>query len=445
MENGVAWKEGLFLRPQHFQQNDRHFDYEIRTRTREFSPNRWGLFDLRFDKEYLTLGKIVIERAYGIMPDGTLFSVASQMQQLIFDVKEEDAGKTLYLALALSIRRADELSLDTHSAKSTRMIGRAESSVPNTNVGENTLCEMTLAWLNFHILREEELNEGYANIAIVKIASVSSTGAVSLDDSFMPVYLHINACEYLSVKLKELLNVMNYRMEKLVEKLGDATVHATELGEYLHLQLLNHFYSRIHHYLQQEKIHPQELFLELHSLIAELATFVKAGKRPNKIYEYNHKRQKESFEILFNELRDMLSMVMEQNSVKLDLELRKYGVWVAKLKDKSFITEGTFILSATSNISTDKLKKALLDNLKAYTIEKIRELVNYQIGGFKLKPLSTAPRQIPYRVNYVYFNIELTQNDKQELLGSGGLAFHRTGDEIDGLEYHLWAIRNSRG
>jgi type VI secretion system protein ImpJ len=445
MENGVAWKEGLFLRPQHFQQNDRHFDYEIRTRTREFSSNRWGLFDLKFDKEYLTLGKIVIERAYGIMPDGTLFSVASQTQQLIFDVKEEDAGKTLHLALALSIRRADELSLDTDSAKSTRMIGRAESSVPNTNVGENTLCEMTLAWLNFHILREEELNEGYANIAIVKIASVSSTGAVSLDDSFMPVYLHINACEYLSVKLKELLNVMNYRMEKLVEKLGDATVHATELGEYLHLQLLNRFYSRIHHYLQQERIHPQELFLELHSLIAELATFVKAGKRPNKIYEYNHKRQKESFEILFNELRDMLSMVMEQNSVKLDLELRKYGVWVAKLKDKSFITEGAFILSATSNISTDKLKKALLDNLKVYTIEKIRELVNYQIGGFKLKHLSTAPRQIPYRVNYVYFNIELTQNDKQELLGSGGLAFHRTGDEIDGLEYHLWAIRNSRG
>ncbi|MDR3162659.1 MAG: type VI secretion system baseplate subunit TssK [Helicobacteraceae bacterium] len=444
MENGVVWREGLFLRPQHFQQNDRHFDYEIRVRTREFSANRWGIFDLYFDKEYLTLGKIVLERAYGIMPDGTLFNIAAQTQQLIFDAKEDDAGKILHLALPLSIHRADELSFETNGVKSTRMIAVSENEIPNTNAGENTTCELSLARQNFQILRAEEMNEGYGNIAIVKIASVSSTGAVSLDDSFIPVYLHINACEYLLVKIRELINVINYRMDKLVEKLGDTTVHATELGDYLLLQLLNRFYSRFHHYIHQEKLHPQDLFLELHSLIAELAVFMKKGKRPDKIYEYVHKRQKESFEALFNELRNLLSMVIEQNSVKLDIEERKYGVLVAKIEDKSFITTGAFILSATSNIAPEKLKKLLLDNLKIGTIENIRELVNFQLAGFKLAPLPIAPRQIPYRINYVYFNIELTGDNQKELLNSGGLAFHRSGNEIDGLEYHLWAIRNKK-
>jgi type VI secretion system protein ImpJ len=445
MENRVVWREGLFLRPQHFQQNDRHFDYEIRTRTREFSANRWGIFDLRFGAEYLALGKIVIESAYGIMTDGTLFNITAQTQRLIFDAKEDDAGKILYLALPFSIRHADELSFESDGAKSTRMIAVSENDVPNTNVGEHTTCELSLAQHNFQILRFEELNEGYGNIAIAKIASVSTSGAVTLDDSFMPVYLHINSCEYLLVKLQELINAINYRIDKLIEKLGDSTIHATELGDYLLLQALNRFYCRFHHYIHQDKLHPQELFLELHSFIAELSIFMKKRKRPDRIYEYSHKRQKESFDALFNELKDLLSMVIEQNSVKLDIEERKYGVWVAKIDDKSFIASGSFVLSATSHISSEKLKKQLLDNLKVGTTENIRELVNFQLSGFKLIPLSVAPRQIPYRINHVYFSIELTAENQKELLNSGGLAFHRSGGNIEGLEYQLWAIRNKKG
>ena len=57
MINKVVWREGLFLRPQHFQQNDRHYDYEMRTRTLESGANRWGLFDLDIDTPFLESGK----------------------------------------------------------------------------------------------------------------------------------------------------------------------------------------------------------------------------------------------------------------------------------------------------------------------------------------------------------------------------------------------------
>ncbi len=42
MENKIVWKEGLFIRPQHFQQNDRHYSHELRTRTIESRANNWG-------------------------------------------------------------------------------------------------------------------------------------------------------------------------------------------------------------------------------------------------------------------------------------------------------------------------------------------------------------------------------------------------------------------
>ncbi len=42
MQNKVVWREGLFIRPQHFQQNDRYINYELMTRTMNSRPNNWA-------------------------------------------------------------------------------------------------------------------------------------------------------------------------------------------------------------------------------------------------------------------------------------------------------------------------------------------------------------------------------------------------------------------
>jgi type VI secretion system protein ImpJ len=139
----------------------------------------------------------------------------------------------------------------------------------------------------------------------------------------------------------------------------------------------------------------------------------------------------------------MLSMVLEQNSVKLPLEERKYGIHVARIDDRSLVDSGLFVLAVTADVSTEQLKKLLLANLKMGTVENIRDLVNFHLAGYKLKPLAAAPRQIPYRMNYTYFGIELSPEDRQKLKSSGGMALHLTG-EIEGIIYNLWVIRGKK-
>lgn len=443
MINKVVWREGLFLRPQHFQQNDRHYDYEMRTRTLESGANRWGLFDLDIDTPFLESGKLVLNRAYGIMPDGTLFDIHAKHQELILDLESKDSGKMIYLALPLCMQYADDLTFEEDDVKTTRMIARRERDVPNTNIGETSNAELLLAQPNFRLLRDEELNEGYGTVAIARIGSVSASGAVSLEETFTPTYLHLHRCHYLVAHIKELMSVLNFRMLKLSEKLSDVTIQVAELGDYLLLQLLNRFHSRFHFYLSQEKIHPETLFLEMYSLAAELAVFMKKERRLDKEYLYDHKKQKESFTLLFNEIKIMLSMVLEQNSFKLLIEQRKYGIFVAKMEDKTLIQTCSFVLAVTADMATEKLKKLLLDNLKMGTIETIRDLVNYHLAGFKIKPLPAAPRQIPYRVNHIYFKIELSAEDKRTLENSGGMAFYLAG-EVEGIDYDLWAIRSTK-
>ena len=76
-ENKVVWSEGLFLQPQHLQQQERYFDRLVRSSTAGLRPFGWGLTQLDIDTDLLALGKFAVRSIAGILPDGTPFSAPS--------------------------------------------------------------------------------------------------------------------------------------------------------------------------------------------------------------------------------------------------------------------------------------------------------------------------------------------------------------------------------
>ena len=44
--NRVTWREGMFLRPQHFQQQ-RHWDYQLQNRLRSLTSFHYGILQLQ--------------------------------------------------------------------------------------------------------------------------------------------------------------------------------------------------------------------------------------------------------------------------------------------------------------------------------------------------------------------------------------------------------------
>mgnify|MGYP006334804823 FL=1 len=77
ISNKVVWSEGLFLRPQHFQQHDRYLERYIDGRCDAFGGYGWGLLEWSLDTELLKLGKIGMRKPRGGLPDGTRFSSRS--------------------------------------------------------------------------------------------------------------------------------------------------------------------------------------------------------------------------------------------------------------------------------------------------------------------------------------------------------------------------------
>ena len=52
----VVRSEGLFLRPQHFQQNDRYLEYFVEGRCASLRSHAWGLTELTLDRDLLSIG-----------------------------------------------------------------------------------------------------------------------------------------------------------------------------------------------------------------------------------------------------------------------------------------------------------------------------------------------------------------------------------------------------
>ena len=49
--NKVSWYQGLFLKPQHFQQQNRYVERYAEARCQALIPHSWGFTELEFERE----------------------------------------------------------------------------------------------------------------------------------------------------------------------------------------------------------------------------------------------------------------------------------------------------------------------------------------------------------------------------------------------------------
>src|SRR6478735_8446870 len=104
VNNRVIWSEGLFLQPQHFQQQDRHFEHYVETRCHALIAHSWGFTELELELDFLGIGKFGLRRAEGVFPDGTPFSMPDD-DPLPEPLEVDAETRDVVVSLALPIRR----------------------------------------------------------------------------------------------------------------------------------------------------------------------------------------------------------------------------------------------------------------------------------------------------------------------------------------------------
>lgn len=438
----VIWTEGMLLRPQHLQQNDRYFETRIKAQTRLVHRNTWGFFELEIDPQQFNLSKVVISRASGILPDGSFFILDRSSENLMLDIPPDNGNASIYLALPL-LSGASIESRRSDQADVLARFTQYDAEVADSNAGSDSRTMITCAQPQFRLLLgEQPTHQAYVKLKICEVVDVSANAGIKLNSQFSPTYLYTHASEYLLSCLNEVIALLNHRGEKIAERIkASGKGGAAEVGDFMMLQLINRTELVLRHLLSQQQIHPQELYSVLLGALGELATFSSDTKRPPLNLLYEHRDQATSFRALMGQLRHMLSMVLEQHAIALELQSRQYGIFVASLSDRSLLGSATFVLAASAACDSEDLRKRLPAHLKVAPVESIRQLVNLHLPGIKVKPLPVAPRQIPFHAAKTYFLLELNARERAQLESSGGFALHVSGEFAD-LELNLWAIRN---
>jgi type VI secretion system protein ImpJ len=441
LESKVVWSEGMFLNPQHFQQQDRYFEYYVNGRCNALAPYGWGFKDFELDQQLLNLGKISVQRASGIFPDGTPFNFPDHDDPPpVIEIPESVKNTVVYLAVP--VRRPG--AVDTLPQDSKQGLARyyaQDQSVRDVTVEGGDSQKLQIGKLRLRLLLQTNDLSGFAYIPLVRINEVRQEKDIALDERCIPSVLDCKATLNLSTFMAELHGLLRHRAEAIAGRLADSRRGGTaEIADYLLLQVINRVEPMVVHMSRIDGLHPLHLFDYLVQMVGELATFVAPNRRPPELPVYLHADLEQTFAPLMQTLRKYLSMVYEQTAIAMNLAEKKYGVRVAEITDRSLLTTASFVLAVRADVNDEMIRSRFPAQIKIGPVERIRQLVNAALPGIELKPLPVAPRQIPFRAGYTYFELDQHSQFWKEMSSSGGFAMHVGGD-FPGLEMEFWAIR----
>lgn len=441
LDSRVVWSEGMFLNPQHFQQQDRYIERYVDSKCSAYGAYAWGLQEYEIDQQLLKLGKISLLRAKGLFPDGTPFSFPdTDDTPPVIEVPAGIHNAVVYLAVA--VRRPG--AVDVLPKDNTQGIARyypSEMQVRDVTVEGGDSQSLDVGKLRLRLLFDTDDLSGYACIGVLRVAEARDDKDILLDEQYLPTCLDCRAVPKLSGFLAELVGLLHHRGESIAGRLADARRGGTaEIADYMLLQLINRLEPFVNHLAQVKGLHPLELYSEFMQMAGELSTFVSQTKRPPGFPQYLHDDLQLTFVPVMAALREYLSMVYEQTAIGLSLVEKKYGIRVSEITDRSILTTSTFILAVRADVKDDVIRSRLPAQIKIGPVERIRQLVNAAIPGIGIKVLPVAPRQIPFRSGYTYFELDRHSDFWKELQNSGGFALHVGGD-FPGLEMEFWAVR----
>jgi len=440
--NKVVWSEGLFLQPQHFQQQDRYFERFVEGRCQALIPHSWGFTEIELERDLLSIGKFALRRAAGVFPDGTPFRMPDDDPlPAPVDVGAQVRDQIVYLAVP--VRRAD--ATDVERAASADGLVRHEvreweARDATSTSGNAALLEVGA--LRTRLLFASDVTQAYACIPLAHLIECRSDKQVVLEEAFIPTVLHARAATRLATFMKELVGLLHQRGEALGGRVA-ATDRggSAEIAQFLMLQAINLYEPLVAHFADSGGPHPEELFRVCVSAAGELATFTAASKRAPGLAPYRHDRLRESFEPVIAALRASLSTVLEQSAIPIPIEAKKFGISVATVADRTLFSTAVFVLAARADLPAEELRRRFPAQLKIGPVEQIRDLVMAALPGVPVHPVPVAPRQIPFHAGFVYFEVDQSNELWSQLKASGGVAMHVAGD-FPGLTLEFWAIRS---
>ncbi|CAJ0723838.1 MULTISPECIES: type VI secretion system baseplate subunit TssK [Ralstonia] len=443
--NKVVWSEGLFLRPQLFQQQERYLEHFAHKRAAALSPFFWGFHHLAIDAEALALGKLVVSGAAGIFQDGTPFDAPAHAKlPAPLALRHEHLNQIIYLAVPIRTPNAEETSFEDAQDSLARYRSFEEDLLDANSIGQGPKL-VQLGDLRLRLMPEKELTESWLGMPLAKVTEIRADGSARLDAGLIPPANVYTASALLQTWLAEVHGLLRLRATSMAERLTASSTRggdAAEISEYLILQLFNRAEPVLEHMLAAKADSPEALYVQLTALAGELSTFVRtATRRPNPDYPaYRHDEPHTCIKPVVDDLRFLLNVVLERGAQRIELRDQQHGIRLAVLDPAEFERFNTFVLAVGAQLPSDVLQQQFPAQAKVGPAERLAELIRSHLPGIPLQAMPVPPRQIPFNAGQVYFELPQDHPLWAQVQRYGGLALHVAGNFPE-LRLELWGVR----
>lgn len=442
IESKVIWTEGMFLRPQHFQQQDRYLDSKQKVLLEASSTYFWGFSQLEIDQNALKENKLSILKASGIFKDGTAFSLGpNEVPMLPLDTLTRE--ETIYLVLPSREASRQEVSYDEGSDLLARfsVVETTLSDVSDITLGE---APVQIGKPKFRFMPDSEIDGSWIKLPLVHYKGKNKLNIVEVDSGFIQPTLNCTFVDNpITNHLSKVVELLNLRSTELSKRFNpNNRTSASTTYETIILGIVNRNLFLFRHLYTLEYLHPEVFFRYLSMLVAELAMFHPDSIAINKIPSYDHDALKVPLENLMSQIGDALNIVFEDAYVSIPLEDKGHGLSVGKVPDKSLFAKSQFVLAVKADLPGESVRKTFPQQAKLGPTNRMRDLVHLQLPGITLEHMDQVPAALPYHAGYIYFNLVKDGDMWNQFEKSSTLALHLAG-EYPGLDMLFWAVKNT--
>ena len=409
--NRILWGEGLFLRPQHFQQQALFLENSIAQCCRHASGYPWGIRRASLDPDALRSGILRLHALELVFRDGTQVDAPADnplpLSRNIADISQIGMQTIVYACLpVLNAFGGNSAEADGITARTPRYLS-ARTNVPDLYT-DALEAEITTLHANVRLMVEEENRDGHLCVAISRIAK-NANSTWEIDESFIPPLIDIAGSPHLSMLTRRLLDILLVKSQALATRHREIVKSIVEYGtsdiaSFWLLHTVNRNFPLLNHFAATST-HPEALYGLMAQLCGELMTF-SSELTLKDIPAYKHDDLTTVFDRLDTLVRELLETVVSNRYAVIPLDNTRPSFFVGRLDSERLVENVDYYLSVSSELPTTEILDKVPLKLKAGSPDDVEKILNSALPGVRLAHATQTPTALPVRVGNHYFILE---------------------------------------
>lgn len=430
----VHWSEGMFLRPHHFQANDRHWAEYTALHQVAHDACGYGVVRLEIDPTALANRQVEVRVCRAVMPDGTLIwlepgeepdrvsidravGTFSKLKAALGDALTVEDTVRIYLA----VPRFDPAGANVAPpgpADRVRFAAGRQTMQDETGGGNDQ--EIEFRRLNVRLLVSNQDLSGYELLPVAQIRRAGNREAApEIDPDYFPPMLAIDAWSPLGRDVvRGVYDLLGRKVEVLSEQavsrqVGFSSSEPGDLDRLIMLSKVLEAHASLRVVAFAPSVHPRTAYLELCRIAGQLAIF-EPGRRMPDLPPYDHDDLAPIFREVKERIERMLSRVAaleyEQRyfmgtgpaslAVALDPKwLQSDWRWYVGVLRGEISAEDCDAL-----LNVDGQRTARLD-LKLGSARQVDHLFKMGVPGLNLLRMDRTPRALPDKGGWLYYQV----------------------------------------